>query len=240
MAGRELSLYYAPMTEQMAQFRIHFRKEILPKWYSGRVHIWALATLIPAAFVYSLTLISEFTWLGVLTFFLTAFGIHFMLYALHRWLLHKRVSWAEWAYKVHMTHHRLYDDKHMTYEHIDDLYMLLLPPWTAFSYYLTSLPLFLLPLYFLLPENLFYYALSAGIIFYGVHEASHYMSHLDGNRPIFRIKLFAWIRNHHLPHHNPRTMNKGHFDITYPCYDFVFGTDYKSLGHDQTTETVGS
>lgn len=228
------------MTSQLAQFRLHFRKDILPKWYSGRVHLWALATIIPAMFIYSLTLIQEFTWGGVATFIVTLFWIHFMLYALHRWLLHKRVPMMDWAYRVHMTHHRLYDDQNMTYEHIDDLYMLLLPPWTALSYYLVTGPSFLIPLYFILPVNLFYYSLSAFVIFYFIHEISHYVSHLDGNRAIFRIKLFAWVRSHHLPHHNPRLMNKGHFDITYPCYDFVFGTDYKTLDASKSAPSVAS
>ncbi len=35
------------------------------------------------------------------------------------------------------------------------------------------------------------------------------------------------LRHHHTVHHDPRLMNRYNFNITYPIFDWLFGTWYR-------------
>lgn len=217
-------------------YRVQFRNEILPPNYSGKWHLGILFTIVPVAFLYSITFIDKWDWrcfLGAITFI---FLMHLYFYWIHRFMLHKKMKYFDWAYKMHVCHHRLYDENNLAYEQINDIYMLLNPPLIALMYYFVLGPIILVPLYFILPLNLFWYITSAFIIWYGLYEAAHFIEHQDNKSIIFKIPLFRWLQSHHRHHHNHRIMNKVCFDITFPFNDFIFGSTPKHLHIENANE----
>lgn len=217
-------------------YRIQFRKEILPAHYSGRWHLGLLFTLVPTAFIYSLTYIEKWEWQGLLAAIFFVFSIHLYFYWIHRFMLHKKMKFFNWAYKMHVCHHRLYDENNLAYEQINDIYMLLNPPFIALMYYFILGPIILVPLYLILPPNLFWYIVSAFIIWYGLYEAAHFIEHQDDRSKIFKFPPFRWLQNHHRQHHNHKIMNKVCFDITFPFNDYIFGSIPKRIYFDKANE----
>ncbi len=210
--------------DHLASYRQYFRKEVLPSYYSGRLHILLLWLTIPSLFLISVSFIDKFLWSGVLAAFLTLVYCSLHLYLVHRFLLHQKVRFFGWAHKIHMHHHLIYDEKNLNYEHVDDLYMLLNPPGVFFMYYLLYLPLLLVPLYFILPAGVFPYVTSAFVIWFGFYEFVHFGEHAGGDSKFFNGPFFRWVQHHHSFHHDHKLMHKVSFDIVFPFFDFIFKT----------------
>jgi len=208
-------------TKTLKHFRDELRSEIIPQYYSAKIHLIFLLIIVPLTTIYPL-LKATSSFFGILVFSGTIILINFYFYLIHRFLLHRSIKGFKWCYKMHMIHHRLYDENNMQYEKLNDLYMLLMPPAITLLYYIIMVPLIGFSASLLLPKELVSYALSAAFFFWGLYELNHYIEHLDKEHKCFKFSFFRFIRTHHEVHHNHRLMNTRNFDIALGMSDYLF------------------
>jgi hypothetical protein len=214
------------MAWDVQAYREKFRKEVLPGYYSGKVHLWFLIIITPILFLTPLFFV-KFSWTGVILFVASIWYCNFLVYLLHRYILHRKVKGLKWTADMHMHHHLLYTEDKMQYEHIDDIYMLLMPPSIWAYYHFIHVPVnFLIASYFVSTNELLY-IISAFYLWQGYYELSHYIEHLPDDHWTMKIPYCKWIQEHHKIHHRLNLMNSKHFDIGIPINDPLLGTKYK-------------
>ncbi len=203
------------------QFRDKYRSKY-PKNYSGVLH-FGLTNFIcmvlvgMAVFMMKQPLFVE--WIVVPLTFLLA---NFLEYWAHRFLMHRRNNLFVAAFDRHMNHHRFYSHEAMYGEFTQDFRITLFP----ISLILGITCLFIIPLTGLLAlivsQNVAALFLLTATLYLLNYEWLHLFYHLPEN------KWTAWwllrkLRQHHLKHHDPKLMQKYHFNISYPLIDFIVG-----------------
>jgi hypothetical protein len=210
--------------KKLRTFREELRSEIIPNYYSAKAHLILLSIIVPITTIFPL-LGLKISFEGISLFLGTILIINFYFYLIHRFLLHKSVKGFKWCYKMHMIHHRLYDEKNMQYEKLNDIYMLLMPPAITFLYYIIMIPFIYFISTVLFSRDLAMFSISGAFFFWGLYELNHFIEHLNQNNPIFKINFFKYIRTHHEKHHNHKLMNKVNFDIALGFKDYLFKTN---------------
>lgn len=199
-------------------YREQFREEVIPAWYSALVQkifisLVGILSLCMVLFLKpSLTL--------VLSFF---FYHHLFIYLLHKYALHRKVPGLNWAYIMHVQHHRFYLGEKMKPVKKNDEYMLLMPYHAVLGYLLLSLPGHLLLLLPFGSEGILSSFAVVGI-YYFFYEWIHYISHLDEKSRLSKIPGMRYMQKYHLVHHHPLHKDSKHFDITFPLFDFLLST----------------
>lgn len=211
----------------LKKMRNELREEIIPSYYSAKAHLLFLWVFVPLSTIYPLLNI-DFSLFGVIVFLITLLLINYYFYLIHRYLLHRNIKGFKWCYKMHMIHHKLYNEDHMEYEELNDIYMLLMPPMITILYYLVMIPLITIIAKILLPQAIVNYAISSSFFFWGLYEFNHYCEHLNNDHKIFKIKFFKFLSNHHKHHHNHKLMNNKNFDIALGINDYLFKTNKSS------------
>ena len=206
----------------MNKYRTAFRKKVIPKYYKGSLHV-ALFSLIQVTAIIFLgvkltwNLTTIFVILGALIYATT------FTYFLHRFLLHKKVPGFHWAHKMHHWHHTFYQSQEMEYDELDDVYMLLMPPWIQVFYYAVYLPFLtlivgsLISIKFVLP---FVFGLT---LWYGIYELVHWMEHLPVQHMCMKLPFMKTMRRNHQVHHS-KLKDEANFGIVEPSWDYLFGT----------------
>ncbi|HXH29655.1 MAG TPA: sterol desaturase family protein [Bacteriovoracaceae bacterium] len=202
----------------MQRYRRAFREKVIPRFYSGRAHLIIFFLLEMIALVWTgaqvdWTLGSPFFILLTLAYATT------FTYFLHRFILHRRVPGFSWAHKMHHWHHTFYTSGVMEYDELDDVYMLLMPPWIQVFYYLVYLPLLIVILKPLLPMALVLHFIFAMTLWYALYESVHWVSHLPLDHVLLKVPGLRWMRQHHQVHHS-RLKDVANFGIVEPGLDF--------------------
>jgi hypothetical protein len=208
---------------ELARYRQHFRAKVIPKFYSAKLHIALFVLFEVLALVIALSLIS-WSWLSPLWVLLSALWASTILYVTHRWLLHKKIPGFHWAFKMHHWHHTFYQAQNMEYDELDDVYMLLMPPWIQAIYFVVYLPLLAWLLSFILPAVFVPHFVFTLTLWYGLYELIHWMEHLPDTHLMMG---FAWARSmkhHHVGHHHPKFKDCRNFGIVEPTQDYLWGS----------------
>lgn len=208
---------------RLDRYRTHFRRKVIPASYSGRSHVIFFAVLEALVLVALGTYVAWTLWTPVIVLASFAWATT-SLYFLHRFLLHRPVPGFGWAHKMHHWHHTFYQAHAMQYDSLDDVYMLLMPPWIQLSYYVIYLPLVAAACAIVFPSAVVLQVVWALAAWYGLYEAVHWIEHLPDSH---RLMSFAWARamkRHHVVHHHPRLKDSTNFGIVEPSQDFLWGT----------------
>lgn len=206
----------------MDRYRKAFRAKVIPSYYRGRYHIVFFSLFQLGGMVFLGRFIE---WKPVsLLYILFSLGYATTFtYFLHRFLLHRKVPGFKWAHKMHHWHHTFYQTRHMEYDQINDIYMLLMPPAIQLFYYVVYLPglVFILSCFF---GNVvvmhFVFALT---LWYGIYELVHWIEHLSMKHWLMRFSLFRWMQRHHEVHHS-KWRDEANFGIVEPSWDYLLGT----------------
>lgn len=151
--------------------------------------------------LFSLIILNSFEWL------------------IHKELFHDIFPGLSYMYKRHSgEHHKIFTDKNMTLQKLEDIYYIMIPKRT-----LLVLILFLSTIYLIFyltnlsNYGLFFIILS--IFYVSLYEILHLIYHL----PI-ENKWIKKLAKHHTLHHNTKYMRFWNFNVTFPLGDLFYGT----------------
>jgi hypothetical protein len=166
----------------------------------------------------------------VFAFFATFVYGSFFEWTLHRFFMHRRQRLIPYPFELHaLIHHKLFGSdetfhaqspemrEHVTFVPRDYLILLLI-----------HAPLFL-GVQWLLGVGVALGGCAAVLVYLGLFDALHWMFHVPRARFVEKLRLFRWIKRHHLLHHRRPTRN---LNVVFPLADFVLGTRISGVRDD--------
>jgi hypothetical protein len=207
------------------QFREDFRKNKISSYYSGYLHFAFTFGLGLAVITYCLWNLSKPSSLELLTIPVTFLYANFIEYVLHRWPMHRKVPLMYIFFQRHtLDHHHFYTDDAMAFETHRDVRMVLFPPEMIFF----LIAAFAVPIGYIvslfLGLNVAYLFVAMGIGYILNYEFFHFLYHAPKDSWLSKIPFLESMRKGHTLHHDHGLMGKFNFNITYPIFDYIFGT----------------
>ena len=225
-------------------YRRDFRPRI-PSWYRGWAHFTLTNLLlggVTAALVGRVHAPQPAQGLTVPAAFLVA---NLVEYLAHRYPLHRPMALLRYIYKAHaVQHHRFFTGDsaaNMTTPEPRDFAVVLFGPLSQAAFLLgIGLPV-CLALGALTSANCAYLFGATATAYFLTYEWLHLLYHLPASNPLTRLPGLARLQRHHLRHHELRLMSKWNFNITFPIFDRVFGTQWREVPapHPTTAEARG-
>ena len=163
---------------------------------------------------------------------LAALPVAFLVANLVEWLAHRgpmhhRTGWIPVLFDRHTLVHHVYfpHDDMAVRGHREWLYVLF-PAFAILLVFAVAVPLALgFGLLFGRNMGCLFFIVATG--YYLMYEWLHLMYHLPAQSRIGRARVVRLLRRHHQEHHNPRRMQRYNFNITFPIFDYVFGTAWR-------------
>lgn len=214
-----------PTPDVVARFREVARTERFPRRYSGWAHVLFTSSLSIGVMVLAASRLREVQALEWLTVPLTLAVANLGEYLGHRGPMHHPRPGLHKVYRRHTgEHHRFFTREAMFYEDSRDFFMVLFPPVLQI-FFLGFIAAPLAALTFLIATaNAGWLFVGTVMAYYYVYEILHFCHHLPTRGWMGRVPLLAALRRHHARHHDPRWMQRGNFNITFPICDWIFGT----------------
>lgn len=162
---------------------------------------------------------------GLKAFVITFIGCSFFEWALHRFVMHKRLTFFSYPFEKHaMVHHQIFKaDETYHLIHEKDKHTIPMAWWNGPAMIIgTMIPVALIT--FMLHSHWFVIPFAATLAmsaYYGAYEYMHWCMHLPRKRNIERSGIFFRLNGHHLLHH--RYMGKN-FNVVFPLADLCLGT----------------
>lgn len=206
----------------MERYRKAFRQKVIPAYYRGFWHVVIFAILQTLAIVVTGSMV-DWSIFSPLYIFLSLMYATTFTYFLHRYMLHQPVPGFKWAHKMHHWHHTFYKSEFMEYDSLNDVYMLLMPPWLQIFYFVIYLPLLVVGLTIVFPVGIVMHFVFALTLWYGIYELVHWVEHLPPTHALMKWPLCNWLRRHHIVHHS-KFKDQANFGIVEPSWDYIFKT----------------
>lgn len=202
------------------------RQESLRSSLHGWSRLAVIYAICLAAIVAAIFTFVSVTWIELLIVPVAILFSNLMEYVIHRWPMHGVIFAIKGLYKAHSGgHHRYFTDDNMVMRDAKDINAIITKNRT----------ILFLTLAIILPGSLFLAAFSwdIGVLFwmttfgyYLFYEFTHLMTHLPSDHWIMKIPYFRSARHRHMLHHNTRLMHWFNFNISFPLFDWFFGTLY--------------
>lgn len=230
-----------PIPESVLKFRSRLRPEAIGPHYVGWAHFafTSLGSLAVIAFASSRVVAPSWQeWLMLPAAFLIANGAE---YFAHRFAMHRRRSGLGLIYRRHtQEHHHFFTHEAMGFEGRRDFKMVLFPP-IMLLFFLGGIatPIGLL-CYFLLSPNAGWLFAAIGLSYFLLYEWLHFSYHLPEEHWLSRLPVMARLRAHHTHHHNLSLMGRWNFNITFPIWDTVMGTTYRTASSAPETPRIAA
>jgi hypothetical protein len=163
-----------------------------------------------------------FFWAAVGFVIATVFA-SFFEWALHRFVMHKRVTFFSYPFEKHaMVHHQIFKaDETYHLIHEKDKYTIPMAWWNGPAIIAVGIIPFIVASVMLKSWGLICGSLFACFAYYGTYEYLHWCMHLPRKRSLERSGIFFRLNGHHLLHH--RYMGKN-FNVVFPLADLCLGT----------------
>jgi sterol desaturase/sphingolipid hydroxylase (fatty acid hydroxylase superfamily) len=208
----------------MERYRKAFRKKVIPWYYRGQIHV-AIFSIIQISALFFIGSRLEWGKSTLLVIFLALGYATTFTYFLHRFLLHRKLPGFGWAFKMHHWHHTFYQSNRMEYDHLDDVYMLLMPPWIQIFYFVVYLPGLVIVAKLFLSQDLILPFAFGLTLWYGIYELIHWIEHLPLNHWAIKIPFMKSARQRHAIHHS-KLKDIANFGIVEPSWDYIFKTKF--------------
>ena len=163
-----------------------------------------------------------FFWAAVGFVVATVFA-SFFEWALHRFVMHKRVEFFSYPFEKHaMVHHQIFKADE-TYHLINekDKYTIPMAWWNGPAIIAVGIIPFVIAAVLLKSWGIISGSLFACCAYYGTYEYLHWCMHLPRKRHVERSGIFFRLNGHHLLHH--RYMGKN-FNVVLPLADLFLRT----------------
>ncbi len=227
------------MSYQIEQYRQYYRDEVIPRFYSGPLHLsFTMASLsVTAIFLFSL--VRNPNWLELLLIPLMLLLGELVVFVIHKFPLHRPLRFvAPFTFKIHaLQHHRFFTDACVTWRDTRDFHIMLFPPFAIVGYIAAGAPLLFGMFYLSFGWNAGCIAAAMGAVYFFLYEVVHFCSHLPEDHWVMRIGWMRYQREFHRLHHDPRYMATHNFGVVYPLWDFVFRTAVKPAPASLRTTT---
>ena len=211
--------------QSTAEFRHDYRQRNISRHYRAHWHI-ALNISIGIGFITLAVLqsnqIQAMEWLVIPLTFLYA---NLAEYLGHRYPMHRPFPGLKLIYQRHAReHHRFFTAEQMAFEQACDVKAVLFPP----SLVLFFAGVFGVPIWWLISwlwsDNAAWLFTATGAAYFLNYELLHSIYHLPEQSRIRQLPLIKRLSYWHTAHHRPELMTHYHFNITYPIFDYLFGT----------------
>jgi hypothetical protein len=211
--------------EGISAYRDRYRREHVPAYYRGGLHLLFTFGVGTAVLLWSLLHLRGVTpweWLAVP---LTASYANLAEYWGHRGPMHHLKPRLRAVYERHTRqHHRFFTDATMPIDGLRDLRAVLFPP-VLMTFFITA---FAVPcaalLAWLASPNVAWLFVATTVGYFLNYEFLHLAYHLPPGHPVARLPLVGRLKRLHQTHHDPRVMAQCNFNISYPLGDWLFGT----------------
>ncbi|HYC30460.1 MAG TPA: sterol desaturase family protein [Chitinophagaceae bacterium] len=178
-----------------------------------------------AVSIYFLEDVKPLEWLVIPFTFLYA---NFSEYMGHKGPLHHRKKKLDKVFQRHtLEHHRFFTAQEMTAKDHHDFKAVLFPSYLlAFFLVVFALPVMGI-IWWLWSQNAALLFFATAFFYFLNYEWLHLTYHLPDGHPIARLPIIRNLRQHHRTHHDPALMTRYNFNISYPIFDWLFGTTFK-------------
>jgi hypothetical protein len=211
-------------TSATTGFRERYRSNEIPVWYSGRVHFIVTSMLPIAGIIACAMMVENVTLLEALTVPITFVYANFTEYIGHKGPMHHRWRYLSSIYRHTTVHHAFYTHSDFGFDGDRDFHALLLPPSILLFFFGGfAIPIGVV-LFFIFSANVAYLFVATALAYFLCYELLHFCYHVREDSPLLRLPFMRKLRRHHLEHHNPSLMQHHNFNITFPIFDWVFGT----------------
>ncbi|MFN8284864.1 MAG: hypothetical protein U0U67_16695 [Chitinophagales bacterium] len=206
-------------------YRNEYRVTEISKNYSGKLHfaftsIWCLVLI--AACIY---FIHQPTWKELLIIPITFLYINLAEYFGHKGPLHNRKKRLDKVFKRHtLQHHRFFTNDNMQCDSVQDFKVILFPPVLILFFFIAFVVPVGLLFYFLWSVNAALIFVATAFVYFLNYEYLHLAYHLPDTHFIARLPIIKTFKRLHQAYHDPKLMNSKNFNISYPIFDFIFGT----------------
>jgi hypothetical protein len=207
------------------RFREDYRTNVIGRSYNGRLHLVTTLTLTGFVVVYMLATLENVKTLEWLTLPLAFTVANFVEYVAHRFPMHRPLPGLKLLYKRHtLSHHHFYTHEAMEAESARDFHMILFPPAVlVFFLILLDAPM-ALATYALFGANVMRLFVVMTVGYFMSYELLHTIYHLSPQHWAARLPLMQRLRRLHQSHHDLALMGRYNYNITFPMFDWVFGT----------------
>ena len=211
--------------DSVSAFRRAYRAQRIPAFYSGELHLLFQAAVLFGAVGWHLAKVSGASARELLAIPATLVFGNWVEYFLHRYPLHRIYPFLRPIYQIHsLEHHRFYVYEAMEFESFRDFMMVLFPPWAPLlAIAFTSLvgAFVVTPLF---SANCGHFFAAAGTGTLLLYEILHSLAHCADDGWAGKIPGIQGVRRHHRLHHDLELMSRSNFNITFPLFDWVYGT----------------
>ncbi len=168
-------------------------------------------------------LISSFFFWAAIAFITAAVFASFFEWTLHRFVMHRPVSFFRYPFEKHaLIHHHIFkadESYHLIRE--EDKYTIPMAWWNGPAIIAVGMIPFAVVAFLLKSWGLVCGSALACCAYYGAYEYIHWCMHLPRKRSVERSGIFFRLNGHHLLHH--RYMGKN-FNVVFPLADLCLGT----------------
>lgn len=198
----------------------------IPAGYSPTLHLLGPASLAVAVLVVSVWLIHDLRAVELLTIPITLFLGFGFEWRVHKSILHARTPGFSILYVRHeLQHHVIYTHDDMTMRDRRERRLVMMPGYAIVLVFGMLVPLGFV-VWRLLGLNVTLIFLATSMIFFLVYELMHLAYHLPPEHPVSKIRLVQRLRELHRRHHDPRLMKRWNFNVTFPVFDWIHGTNW--------------
>lgn len=170
--------------------------------------------------------ISSPSLLSLTTIPITIFALFGFEWLVHKHVLHQKRRFLEVIYNRHeLAHHVIYTDRDMAMRNLQELFLILMPPYAIILVFLFLIPLALV-LGLLLSGNVAWMMLATCMVFFLTYEWLHFAYHLPSESKVGRWSVIRKLRAHHQEHHDPLLMKQWNFNVTVPVFDWILKTKF--------------
>jgi hypothetical protein len=217
------------MSYQIEQYRQQYRDKVIPRRYSGVLHLTFTLTSLSVTAIFLFSRVQQPGWLDLMLIPLMLLLGELAVYVIHKFPLHRpmRVI-SRYTFKIHsLQHHRFFTDDCVTWRDTRDFHIMLFPPFAIIGYIAVGAPLLYGIFWALMGPNAGWIAAAMGAVYFLLYELVHFCSHLPEDHWVMRLGWMRYQREFHRLHHDPRYMASHNFGVVYPLWDFVFKSAIK-------------
>lgn len=212
-------------TGSVAAFRAQYLEQEVSPGYCPRCHLaftFGGGLIALVACLSMLEAVQAWEWWTIPLAFLYA---NLAEYLGHRFPMHRPFPGLKLIYRRHAgQHHRFFTHEAMAFSGPRDMYAVLFPPTLVIFFFGGfGVPAWWL-LSWLVSDNVAWLFIATGVGYYLNYEVLHFAYHLPKTHPLARVGLIRRLRWLHQLHHDPREMTRFNFNISYPLFDWLFGT----------------
>lgn len=206
------------------EFRETYRRDKIGPRYSGPGHLAFTSLASLAIIVTSCWFVVAPSWRELSILPVGFLFANFAEYMGHRFSMH-RPRFPRFVYRRHtIEHHSFFTHEQMSFDSRRDWKAVLFPaPVVLFFFVAFGLPGAAL-LVLLTTKNAALLFLATIFSYFLTYEWLHFSYHMDPESAVGRNPIVRRLRQHHQAHHDKALMAHYNFNITFPIFDWIFGT----------------